>query len=134
MESIWTLKDDPEGVLIQYKINSGEVFTYLLHYSRDLSSSVVEMVDLYVSLGTTPNAVYVTPMVLSMFYKEMYARNRYTVPQSHMGGYETLRIATNSCLVDLIAEPTLKWPIFVGSWEEYNNNDFDEAMEKVLST
>jgi len=123
------------GVFIEYRLNNGAVFQYCFSCSKDVNTTITEAVAKYVSVSNCiPQCMLLTPVLFSELAKQYYARDRFTaITEMPLSSTEGLRLWTQSGLVTIFPRPKLRWPIFIGTEEEYNNNDFDEAINKVLS-
>lgn len=131
MVLISTLKDSLQSSLIEYKLRTGEVLTYLFEPHKSITTAISEMVGRYCNLSfSEPHQVYVRPWVFAQLNNE-YAQSRVNFNQP-LVGWTTLRMYVPTGVVEVIPQPDLKWPIFIGTMEDYESNDFDEAMEKLL--
>lgn len=124
------------GERVEFYLDNGEKFDYLIYPGKTLSDHLMEMVALYADLTShcsLPEEVYVRPDIMSKLNIEVYDKFVYAGLPPAKAGVSVLRFHTMVGPITVRIERRMKWPIFVGTMSEYKNNDFTELLEKVLN-
>lgn len=120
---------------VEFYLDNGELFSYTVDPSRILSGQLSEMVDLYMTLQTTRtlDEIYVTPKFVSQLNKEVYSMQHIQSPGWMSSGMQSMHLTACSCTVKVLIKRVMPWQVFVGTPQEYENNDFSTLLNRVLS-